>query len=474
MSMITPVADTIAAIATPPGRGGVGIIRVSGTAAGAIAAAMVGRELVPRVATAATFLGARGEPLDQGLAVFFSAPRSYTGEPVLELQGHGGPVVLRLLLARCLELGARLATPGEFTQRAFLNGKLDLAQAESVADLIDAATATAARAAARSLSGVFSQQIHALVDALIELRMFAEATLDFPDEDLDFLHVCDAQGQLTAIGARLAQILALAKQGALLRDGLAVVLIGQPNVGKSSLLNQLAGDDIAIVTAIPGTTRDTVSSQIEIHGIPLTIIDTAGLRATHDPIETLGIERTWAAVKRADLALVIVDAREADDTAGAPAAANRAILAALPATLPRIIVHNKIDLASAGPNDQPRTEIREERFANQASGALRPHSWLSAKTGAGVDALRRTILAATGAQENMEGAFLARERHLIALREADVRLAAAAQLLGVASPPLELFAEELRGAQTALATITGEFSADDLLGAIFSRFCIGK
>jgi tRNA modification GTPase len=267
------------------------------------------------------------------------------------------------------------------------------------------------------------------------------------------------------------QIFTRAKQGALLRDGLAVVLIGQPNVGKSSLLNQLASDDIAIVTAIPGTTRDTVSSQIEIQGIPLTVIDTAGLRATHDPIETLGIERAWAAVERADLALVIVDARDAGDPA--LSAADRRILSDLPATLPRIIVHNKIDLANAAANQQPRTEIRDERAADDAI-APRVHLWLSAKTGAGVDALRDAIRTIVGAEESVEGVFLARERHLIALREADARLAVAAHLLGTARPPLELFAEELRGAQTALATITGEFTADDLLGVIFSRFCIGK
>ena len=424
-------------------------------------AGVVGRELEPRRATRAVFRGAAGEPLDTGLALYFPAPNSYTGEDVLELHGHGGPAVLRLLLTRCLGLGARLAEPGEFTKRAFLNGKLDLAQAESVADLIDAATTTAARAAARSLTGEFSREAGALVDALIELRMFTEATLDFPDEDIDFLRAADVGGKLAAIRARLTQVTSRARQGALLRDGLAAVLVGAPNVGKSSLLNRLAGGDVAIVTPIPGTTRDTVERAIEIRGIPLTVIDTAGLRPTDDPIETLGIERTWAAIGQADLALVIVDAR----STGAPELTDAAILEALPATLPRIVVHNKVDL----------TTIAAAVLAlSDASGAERRHVYLSAKTGAGVDLLQHEILALAGAHDDMEGTFLARERHLAALREAEAKLAAAAEHLVSAPPPLELFAEELRGAQAALAAITGEFTADDLLGAIFSRFCIGK
>ncbi len=453
-------ADTIAAIATPPGRGGIGIVRVSGPAVPAVIAGIVRRALEPRHATIAVFRGEHDEPLDQGVAVHYPAPHSYTGESVLELQGHGGPAVLRLVLARCIALGARLAEAGEFTKRAFLNGKLDLAQAEGVADLIDAATATAARAAARSLSGVFSREVRALTDALIELRMFTEATLDFPEEDIDFLRAADAQGKLATIRAQLAQVTARARQGALLREGLAVVLVGAPNVGKSSLLNQLAGDEVAIVTPIAGTTRDTVMREIEIHGIPLTVIDTAGLRPTDDPIETLGIERTWAAVGTADLVLVLVDAR----TASPPGAADASVLAAMPATLPRIVVHNKIDLAGVA----PKVELQDD------DGVLRRHVLLSAKTGAGLDLLRHEILAQAGAHEDMEGAFLARERHLAALRDADTHLAAAAHHLNAAPAALELFAEELRGAQVALAAITGEFTADDLLGAIFSRFCIGK
>jgi tRNA modification GTPase len=458
---MTPSPDTIAAIATPPGRGGVGVVRVSGAGVPAVIAGVVGHPLVPRRATVAAFRGAGGEAIDQGLALHFPSPQSYTGEHVLELHGHGGPAVLSLLLGRCVELGARLAAPGEFTQRAFLNGKLDLAQAEGVADLIEAATATAARAAARSLTGAFSREIRALVDALVELRMFTEATLDFPDEDVGFLRAADARGKLAAIRARLAAVAARAKQGALLRDGLTVVLAGRPNVGKSSLLNRLAGEDVAIVTAIAGTTRDALRSQIEIHGIPLTVVDTAGLRPTDDPIETLGIERAWTALSHADLALVIVDA-SADG--GDVDSADSAILGRLPEALPRLVVHNKIDLVALAAHAETRTD----------DGAERRHVFLSAKTGDGVDVLRHEVLALTGAHEDMEGTFLARERHLAALAEADVHVAAAAQHLAAAAVPLELFAEELREAQGALAAITGEFTADDLLGVIFSRFCIGK
>jgi tRNA modification GTPase len=463
---LSPPPDTIAAVATPSGRGAVGVIRVSGRDVPAMIGQIVDRDLAPRIATLATFRGAHGEALDQGLALYFPAPHSYTGEPVLELHGHGGAAVLQLLLSRCVELGARLARPGEFTLRAFLNGKLDLAQAESVADLIDAATATAARAAARSLSGAFSREVHALTDALIELRTFTEATLDFPDEDLDFLRAADARGKLEAIAARVASVLARAKQGALLREGLTVVLVGRPNVGKSSLLNQLAGDAVAIVTPIAGTTRDAVHSQIEIKGIPLTIVDTAGLRPTEDPIETLGIARTRAAIERADLALVLIDAAAGDGVTDA----DHAIVAELPAHLHRIIVHNKIDLAGLA----AKVETRSPATKEGVGAPLSRHVFLSAKTGSGVDLLRHEILALAGAHEDMEGAFLARERHLQALRDASTHLAAAAQQLGAPKPPLELFAEELRSAQIALAAIVGEFSSDDLLGAIFSRFCIGK
>lgn len=451
--MLAPTG-VIAAVATPAGRGGIGVVRVSGPDLGRIVAGIIGRPLAPRMATVVAFLGAHGETLDQGLALLFPAPASYTGETVLELHGHGGPAVLALLLNRCLDLGARLAEPGEFTQRAFLNGKLDLAQAEGVADLIEAATTTAARAAARSLTGAFSREIHGTVQTLVELRMFTEATLDFPEEDIEFVHAADAAGKLAALQARVADLRARARQGSLLREGIGVVLIGQPNVGKSSLLNQLVGEEVAIVTALPGTTRDAIRSHIEIGGIPLHVIDTAGLRPTDDVVEKLGIERTWAALAQADLALIVTDAREPDHPADAEIAAQ------LPEELPRVIVRNKIDLA--GRNAATERE-------NGASVV-----WLSAKTGAGIERLHEAILAAVGAREDMEGTFLARERHLQALRAAAAHLAAAAAHLAAPPPPLELFAEELRAAQEALAAITGEFTADDLLGVIFSRFCIGK
>ncbi|HKW79383.1 MAG TPA: tRNA uridine-5-carboxymethylaminomethyl(34) synthesis GTPase MnmE [Casimicrobiaceae bacterium] len=446
--------DLIAAIATPSGRGGIGIVRLSGASVSRVIEAIVGRDLTPRVATRADFLSAGGEIIDQGLALYFPAPASYTGETVLELHGHGGPAVLSQVLRRCLELGARLAEPGEFTKRAFLNGKLDLAQAEGVADLIDAATATAARAAARSLSGEFSAEITAIVEELTELRAFTEATLDFPDEDIEFIRATDARGKLSNLRRRLSSILARARQGSLLREGLNVALIGRPNVGKSSLLNRLAGDDVAIVTPHPGTTRDALREAIEVHGVPLRVIDTAGLRDTADQVERIGIERTWATIGRADMVLIVTDARTPEHQDDA------AIAARLPAALRRIVVRNKIDLAGVDPRRNDTGAMREV--------------WLSAKTGDGFELLRQAMLEAAGAHEDMEDAFLARERHLAAMRTAEARLEAAAAQLEGSPPPLEFFAEELRAAQQALSTITGEFTADDLLGAIFGRFCIGK
>jgi tRNA modification GTPase len=451
--MATPT-DVIAAIATPPGRGAIGIVRVSGPDLSRIVEGIIGRVLRTRSATLAVFRDAHGEPLDQGIALFFPGPASYTGESVLELHGHGGAAVLGLVLQRCLDLGARLAEPGEFTQRAFLNGKIDLAQAEGVADLIDAATTTAARAAARSLTGVFSREIGTMADALVELRALTEASLDFPDEDIDFIRAADAAGKLEALRERLNAVRIRSRQGALLRAGLDVVLIGQPNVGKSSLLNRLVGEDIAIVTAVPGTTRDAVRSSVEIHGIPLHIVDTAGLRETSDTVERIGVERAWSAVERADLALIVTDARDPRQSA------DEDIVARLPASLPRMVLRNKIDLTGVAP-----------RRDNNAQGS---EIWLSAKTGEGVDLLQQAILDAAGAHEDMEGVFLARERHLRALEAADGHLAAASAHLAAQTPPLEFFAEELRQAHQALTTITGEFSADDLLGAIFGRFCIGK
>jgi len=446
MTAVNPVpADAIAAIATAPGRGGVGVVRVSATDITPFALGLLGRLPAPRHATYSHFMGADGTTLDEGIALVFAAPHSFTGEHVLELQGHGGPVVLNLILQRCIELGARLAEPGEFSRRAFLNGKLDLAQAEAVADLIDAASTEAARSAVRSLSGAFSARIAELVEALTRLRMLVEATLDFPEEEIDFLRDADAFGRLDAIDASLQAVRAQAKQGVLLREGLTVVLIGQPNVGKSSLMNQLAGFEAAIVTEIAGTTRDTVREAIQIQGVPLHIIDTAGLRDTDDPVEKIGIARTWAAVEKADVALLLVDAAHGVSEREAT------ILARLP-QVARLTIHNKIDVGG----EPPRVAGDE--------------IWLSARTGAGMELLRDKLLEAAGWQAAGEGAFMARARHLDALGRAAGHLVAAR----ATATQLELFAEELRLAQSALSEITGEFTADDLLGEIFSKFCIGK
>jgi tRNA modification GTPase len=437
--------DLIAAIATAPGRGGVGVVRVSGEDIVPLVTAVLGRVPEPRRATFSRFNDVDGGMIDEGIALYFAAPHSFTGEDVLELQGHGGPVVLNLILQRCLELGARLAAPGEFSRRAFLNGKLDLAQAEAVADLIDAASSEAARSAARSLSGAFSARIVELVEALTRLRMLVEATLDFPEEEIDFLRDADAFGRLNAIDGSLRAVRAQARQGALLREGLTVVLIGQPNVGKSSLLNQLAGFEAAIVTEFAGTTRDTVREAIQIGGVPLHIIDTAGLRETDDAVERLGIVRTWDAVAIADVALLLVDA------AHGVGVQETGMLTRLP-NVALLTVHNKIDATG----EAPRVVGNE--------------IWLSAKTGAGVDLLRSKLLESAGWQAAGEGAFMARARHLDALARAASHVAAARE----SAAHLELFAEELRLAQAALSEITGEFTADDLLGEIFSQFCIGK
>jgi tRNA modification GTPase len=448
-------ADVIAAIATSPGRGGIGIVRVSGADLGRIIDGVIGHPLVPRMATSAAFRGAQGDTLDQGIALFFPSPASYTGENVLELQGHGGPAVLALVLKRCLDLGARLAEPGEFTKRAFLNDKIDLAQAEAVADLISATTAAGARAATRSLVGEFSREIEALLAGLVELRVFIEATLDFPEEDVAFVHAADVAGKIQRMQQTLESVLGRARQGRLLLEGLEVVLIGQPNVGKSSLLNRLVGEDRAIVTPVAGTTRDAIRSSVEVDGIPLHVIDTAGLRETSDAVEQVGVARAWAEIERADLALVITDAR-APQHAG-----DTAIVAGLRPTLPRIFVRNKIDLA----------ELEARRGVSDGVVEI----WLSAKTGSGVELLRGAILEIVGAEESTHDAFLGRERHLRALGAAREHLAIAATHLSPASAPaLELCAEELRQAHDALGEITGAHTADDLLGAIFGRFCIGK
>ena len=439
-------SDTIAAIATAPGRGGIGVVRISGNRLALLAQALLGQVPPPRIARLCNFCAGQGEVLDQGIALYFPAPHSFTGEDVLELQGHGGPTVLQLILSRCFELGARPAQPGEFTRRAFLNDKIDLAQAESVADLIDAASAEAARCALRSLTGAFSRRIQELVEALINLRMLVEATLDFPEEEVDFLEAADASGKLVKIQSALEKTRQEARQGSLLREGIRVVLIGQPNVGKSSLLNQLAGQDVAIVTAVAGTTRDTVRETIQIQGIPLHIIDTAGLRETEDEVERIGIARAWEAIRQASVALLLVDAQHGIT------AAEEIIIAALPEALPRLTIHNKIDLHQEVPRKQGND------------------LYLSARTGEGVDTLRTALLNIAGWQPEGEGLFMARDRHLVALTQAAQHIEQAR----LAGDKLEFLSEELRLAQSALSAITGEFSADDLLGEIFSRFCIGK
>ena len=452
-------ADPIAAIATAPGRGGVGIVRVSGKHIAAVIEALCGRPLKAREATYLPFRDAGGTAIDHGLALHFPAPHSYTGEDVLELQAHGGPVVLQLLLARCLEAGAeiglRLAQPGEFTQRAFLNDKIDLAQAEAIADLIDASTEAAARSAARSLSGEFSQEIHALRDGLVHLRMLVEATLDFPEEEIDFLRKADAHGQLSKLQQNLQTVMQRTRQGALLREGIKVVIAGQPNAGKSSLLNALAGAELAIVTPIAGTTRDKVAQTIQIEGVPIHVIDTAGLRSSEDAIEAIGIERAWAEIETADAVLFLHDLTRAalPDYQAADAAIAAELLQKLPPRVPVIDVWNKLD---SMPQAQP--------------GVLE----LSAKTGAGLHALRRKLLEVAGWQASPEGVFIARARHVQALQRVDAHVALAVAHLAAQAQFLDLLAEELRLAQNALNEITGAFSADDLLGVIFSSFCIGK
>jgi tRNA modification GTPase len=443
-------SDVIAAIATAQGRAGIGIVRISGKDLKPIASQLLEKIPAPRVATRTSFRSRDGEPIDDGIALYFPAPASYTGEDVLELQGHGGPVVLQMLLRRCVELGARLAEPGEFTRRAFLNDKIDLAQAEGVADLIEAATEAAARCALRSLRGEFSAVIEGLAKQLVELRMLVEATLDFPEEEIDASDREHADKRIGQLRGDLARALERGRQGSVLRSGLQVVLAGQPNVGKSSLLNRLAGEELAIVTEIPGTTRDAVRQTIQIEGVPMNIIDTAGLRDTADKVEAIGIARTWDAIGKADVLLLIVDARTGIG------AADRAIVARLPGKLNSVTVFNKIDLTG----EAPRSE----------EGAGGPRVHVSARTGEGIDALRRALLALAGWQSSGEDVFMARARHLAALE----RVAGALEQAQQAMAHSELFAEELRIAQRELNTITGEFTADDLLGEIFSRFCIGK
>ncbi|HQS59012.1 MAG: tRNA uridine-5-carboxymethylaminomethyl(34) synthesis GTPase MnmE [Gallionellales bacterium 35-53-114] len=444
-----PKSDNIAAIATAPGRGGIGVVRISGQNLGDIALNIIGGLPPSRHARYTPFKDADGLVIDQGIALFFPGPNSYTGEDVLELQGHGGSAVLQLLLQRCLELGARLALPGEFTQRAYLNDKLDLAQAESVADLIDATTSQAARSAVRSMMGDFSRVIKQLVSQLIDLRMLVEAMLDFPEEELDVPDFTRRDAKLAEIRNDLQRTLELAQQGSLLREGAHVVLIGQPNVGKSSLLNCLSGEDVALVSEIPGTTRDVIRQSIQLNGVPMHIIDTAGLRETQDAVEQMGIARTRITIQKADVILLMLDANH-----GISEEDNK-ILAELPLSTQRLYIFNKIDLLQ----EEARTETID---GNE-------YIYLSAKSGKGIELLRDKLLGVVGWHQEA-GVFMARERHLTALKKAQKHLEDATY----EGDRAELFAEELRLAQEALNEITGEFTADDLLGEIFSRFCIGK
>lgn len=541
----------ICAIATAPGQGAIGVVRVSAPEPDiitALAADILGpeRRLVARKAAYGPFLAADAQPIDYGLALWFPAPHSYTGEHILELQGHGGPVVQQILLRRVLQVGAafgvRLAEPGEFTERAFLNDKLDLVQAEAVADLIEASTEQAARSATRSLQGVFSRQIDELAEQLLTLRMLVEATLDFPEEEIDFLQKADAAGRLARIDDTLRRLFDTAQSGARLRQGLNVVLTGAPNVGKSSLLNALAGAEVAIVTPIAGTTRDRVIEQISIEGVPINLIDTAGLRDTDDPVEKIGIQRTWAEIEKAD---VVVHLRAADElaredenqtpgeigqgngkqavpaitptdagtgalpeqrpgqeqTGSVPLDISRleaSIEARVPASARRLTVINKIDLVEgegrltsemSGGEFRPQS-LADEGGASPSTSRMPPVTdtsaseagtrsssetlRLSARTGQGIEAFRRKLLDIAGFQPGQEGVFIARERHLQALSEALTHLQNARQHVSLGDQALDLFAEELRLAHQALGRITGAVTADDLLGVIFSRFCIGK
>jgi tRNA modification GTPase len=438
-------ADIIAAIATPPGRGGIGVVRVSGPALGQFTRCLLGRELVPRQATYMGFPDASGEPIDRGIAIAFAGPHSYTGEDVLELQGHGSPVVMAALLERCVACGARVAEPGEFTRRAYLNDRIDLVQAESVADLIEASNRAAARSAMRSLSGMFSDRIRALVREVTEARVFIEACLDFPEEEIDAATLSSVQRSLKRIQAEIDATRSAAGNGRLLAEGIQVALVGRPNVGKSSLLNRWVGEELAIVTPHPGTTRDTVRGSIAIGGVPVHLVDTAGLRATDDTVERIGVERSLAAAERADLVLIVRDASRPQEW---------------PEMLPegwgpdiaRLTVWNKVDLAGWEP------------------GSREGQVFVSALSGAGMPALQEAVLKVAGWQPGGEGEFSARARHVAALERA---AAAVTRATGVAGA-MELVAEELRTAQDALGGVTGEVTADDLLGEIFSRFCIGK
>jgi len=448
-----PAPDTIAAVATPPGVGGVGIVRISGPNAPGIARTLLGRLPVARHASFARFRGTDGSTLDEGLALYFPAPHSFTGEHVLELHGHGGPVVLDLVLQAALALGARPARPGEFSERAFLNGKLDLAQAEAIADLIESASTEAARAALRSLQGAFSQRVRAISEQLIGLRLHIEAALDFPEEEIDFLADESLSQRAHRLAGEIDALLAATRQGQLLHDGMTVVLAGRPNAGKSSLLNALAQYDSAIVSPVPGTTRDILRERIQIDGLPLHVLDTAGLRESTDAIESEGVRRTHEAMRRANRVLLVIDDNEEQGDSV------RTLIAQLPAGAGITLVRNKIDRSgrAAGPVAE-KTEI--------------PEIAISAQNGSGLDALRAHLKACMGYQTAGEGVFSARRRHLDAIARARAHLDAA--LSQLAARRGELAAEELRQAQQALGEITGEFTSDDLLGRIFSSFCLGK
>lgn len=453
-SPIATAGDTIAAVATPPGRGGVGIVRISGPAAGAIAEQMLGQLPAPRRAEYLPFVAADGETLDQGIALWFPGPHSFTGEDVLELQGHGGPVLLDALLACAYGHGARPANPGEFSERAFLNGKLDLAQAEAVADLIDAVSEQAARSALRSLQGEFSRHVNELVEGLTELRVYVESALDFSDEEIDFLADEGVESRLKQLQHKINLVYYSARQGTLLREGMTLVLAGQPNAGKSSLLNALAGHERAIVTDIPGTTRDVLREQIHIEGMPLHIIDTAGLREGGDAIEQEGMRRTWEEIERADKVLLLLDDRHGFTPA------DKAIIDRLPKRLPLTLVYNKCDLSG-----RPPGPIQNDRKVDAIA--------ISAREGVGLDCLTSHLKKAMGYTGAGEGSFTARRRHLDALRRAAHHIQEGHNQLAQFQAG-ELLAEELRLAQDALGEITGAIHSDDLLGRIFSTFCIGK
>jgi len=453
--MIFDNVDTIAAIATAPGRGGVGIVRVSGAKVVEITQAVLGKLPKPRYAFYGDFLGAEGQVLDRGIALYFPNPNSFTGEDVLELQAHGGPVVLQWLLNRVVELGARLAEPGEFSKQAFINDKLDLTQAEAISDLIEASSEQAARSAIRSLQGDFSREVNALVEETIRLRIYVEAAIDFPEEEIDFLSDGKVATDLQNIWNRLQKVFYAAKQGALLREGMSVVILGRPNAGKSSLLNALSGRESAIVTDVAGTTRDIVKEEINIDGMPLHILDTAGVREATDQVEKIGIERAWQALDNADRVLVMLQAGEQIHPE------DQIILDRLPAHTPVTLVRNKIDLIQ----QSPRIEVELE--------TQRTIVWLSAKHQQGLDLLREHLKKEMGFSQTAEGVFMARKRHLDALETALSWIESGQQQLeGFAAG--ELLAEDLRLAQQALSEITGRFTSDDLLGRIFTSFCIGK